>query len=678
MSTTAYTPVPTTLSDIENGSAPPTYPPLRTKALLARLAPTSPPTRIRRTLVFLVVLTLSSILLVFFVFPPNSWSIAFASPFRGQDGAHTVSGGGGVGSSGSLWNTDYALPQDRLQENSSPFFRDSHPTLHSRLFLARAQAEIQARGLDTCKGKLGGAMIDGYLENAVEYCKPSGRTASSPFITCFPAGTAAPQDTQNRWWPYPQSFCHSSNLTHSSGWGGDLPGRGVFGARDQCALTKAGIALDKDMKREMFLGKEFHSGEGGDQPCGETVDHPVLFVPRQDRWNPFHVGEDLVTTFLALTLFSRHAAQSYQPKSLFGSQTVEDELWSSLPGAYIRGGALEQFRKLRKDLEADLEPTAGLQLVFQDSQLPTESLFAPLYDRIGAWTARRTAADALGHGGAPTCFSQAFHSVGAGASLLSGTKVGLKYKCASELVWGASLWLRWVWGLEPVLPGDEKVSAQPALEERALGSSEFVNVLFLSREKFDDATLHRNGGLSTWSDARHILNEADLVVGLRSGLADMCSKLTAVSGSHLTHHPGTLDCTFTNADGLPGSWGVPLHPREAFALGNDGNSTHTGGKALRFATLDPTTTALASQLGMIGRTDVVVSVHAGALGLTLFMPTGRASVIELVPGGVRGNEHFHNMAHMMGLEYVNVGVSKRVNVQSVVDAVKAVVEKRLG
>ncbi|KAJ7482307.1 hypothetical protein B0H11DRAFT_2193385 [Mycena galericulata] len=52
-------------------------------------------------------------------------------------------------------------------------------------------------------------------------------------------------------------------------------------------------------------------------------------------------------------------------------------------------------------------------------------------------------------------------------------------------------------------------------------------------------------------------------------------------------------------------------------------------RAPHFATLDPTTSVFAAQIGAVGRTDVVVSVHAGALGLTLFMSTGRAIVVEL-------------------------------------------------
>ncbi|KAJ7729767.1 hypothetical protein B0H16DRAFT_1586294 [Mycena metata] len=252
-----------------------------------------------------------------------------------------------------------------------------------------------------------------------------------------------------------------------------------------------------------------------------------------------------------------------------------------------------------------------------------------------------------------------------------------------------------------------------------------IQVLFLSREKFDLWTKHsaKSKKLTPWQEARHIANEPELVAGLRAGLAGLCRTVTPVPGRPIAHTRGPHDCTYTDADALPSAWGVRMHGREATALGvavggrgapvqvpathADTASTtpnpRLGGKdtegmvnerrddsppahdtraslpprALRFATLDPTTSALATQLGAIGRADVVVSVHAGALGLSLFLPTGRASVVELVTTGAQGNHHFHNMAHMMGMQYRRVDVKKTVDVSAVVRAVREVVEERL-
>ncbi|KAJ7449198.1 hypothetical protein FB451DRAFT_1375098 [Mycena latifolia] len=724
----AYTPLPAPAQD------PFAYPPGgRTKALLSRLAPTAPPTRIRRLLVLAAVLGLSSTLLVYLIF-----SASLSSPFALSSVLRNPSRGpGSVYADGA----GYTGPGDPR----SPFFRDPHPALHARLFLARAQAEIAARRLDTCGGQLGGRMVDAYLAAAVPYCSASSTSSSNTSheqngsstssITCFPA--RAGDGTPNQWWPYQQAFCASRNLAHSHGWGGDVRRRGLFSGH--CAITEAGATLKANMGGEVFLGTEFDdadnedSKEGhGEQACGERIEHPVLFVPRQDRWNPFHVGEDLVTTFLALTLFSRHVAPS-APSSA--------KLWTALPAALASssssaGTESAKAADLAHQLEAELRGAAGLQLVFQDDHRPTESLFAPLYDRIGAFTPRRTGAEALGVGG-PTCFSTAFHSVGAGASLLSATNIGREHKCASELVWGAGLWLRWVWGLEGAgVPGGsasassvfrrddegagwerESVEGEGAVERRAerweAESGDPVQVLFLSREKFDEFTKHQNKKLLPWQETRHITNEAALKEGLRKGLAGLC-RVGTVGGPE-TPAGGAHECTYTDVNVLPDTWGVRMHALEARALGlagAAGASGPAGGeargsegdvhgdaqtkehppasfppdkraptrrppRALRFATLDPTTTALPTQLGMVGRADVVVSVHAGALGLTLFMPTGRASVVELVTTGAAGNHHFHNMAHMLGMQYVRVDVARTVDVTAVVNAVKKVVEARL-
>jgi hypothetical protein len=145
----------------------------------------------------------------------------------------------------------------------------------------------------------------------------------------------------------------------------------------------------------LFFAQDKNAGEG----CTETFTHPVLFVPRQDRWNPFHVGEDLVTTFLALTLFSRHQSSSTSAST---SSAAEQQLWTALPAAYAKtlsssaSSAKAEFSKLTAELAHEVAHTAGLQLVFTDDYLPTESLFAPLFDRMGAFPPRRMAVEGLG------------------------------------------------------------------------------------------------------------------------------------------------------------------------------------------------------------------------------------------------------------------------------------------
>ncbi|KAF8218167.1 hypothetical protein K438DRAFT_1796463, partial [Mycena galopus ATCC 62051] len=531
----AYSTLPTT-DPHANG-----YPPTKAKTLLSRLSNAAPPTRIRRLLIFVAVLVLSSILLVYVLYSPSL-------SFSGSGSVHYGGYGGGGYNGNYLDNND----QGGIGPDSpnSPFFRDAHPALHTRLFFARAQAEIKARGLDTCSGQLSARMVEGYVEGAVPYCAAtSGDKAAGPAITCFPAGGASSPNSPNKWWPYPQSFCTSQALAHTPGWGGDVPVRGMFTGK--CEVTNWGADLKSAMGREVFLGTEFNEDKNAGESCDETLTHPTLFVHRQDRWNPFHVGEDLVTTFLALTIFSRQPSAATSTPS-----AAEQHLWKALPEAYAK----KEFAGMAATLAGELQHTEGLQIVFQDEYLPTASLFAPLYDRIGAFPPRRMAAEGLGN----TCLARAFHSIGAGASLLSATGVGRAHTCASELVWGAGLWLRWLWGLE-ALPGgvepstyggvvyperraadaaedgDEDEEEQWDVEEEGLErrapvsgrvGADPVQVLFLSREKFDAYTQHANPNhkLTAWQEARHINNEHALVAGLREGLAGLCRVATPVEG----------------------------------------------------------------------------------------------------------------------------------------------------
>ncbi|KAJ7729768.1 hypothetical protein B0H16DRAFT_224527 [Mycena metata] len=436
----AYSSLPTT-----NG-----YPPLQTKTLLARLA-AAPPTRIRRLFPFIAVLVLSSSLVVYFVF--SSVPLSFSS--RLYSDSHFEEADAGTpafgSSTGSTW-TD-AGP-------GSPFFRDTHPALHARLFLARAQAEIRARGLDTCGGQLSVPMVEGYMKAAVPYCEP--RDAGAASITCFPA--RAPS-SPNRWWPYPQSFCAAHHLAHTPGWGGSLQDHGLF--TGSCDLTSAGRALKDSMGGEVFLGSEFiepdallakiqennrnknGGGRGGAGACAENITHPVLFVPRQDRWNPFHVGEDLVTTFLALTLFSltppppsTATSGSWLPSWASSSTTTTTssatsaDLLTALPETYFsllspassshssdspssssanatstaQQQHQQQLQHELTELTHALSHTASLQLVFSDNFIPSENLFAPLWDRIGGRVPRRMGLEGLGVDGGESFRSEGLRS----------------------------------------------------------------------------------------------------------------------------------------------------------------------------------------------------------------------------------------------------------------------------
>ena len=164
--------------------------------------------------------------------------------------------------------------------------------------------------------------------------------------------------------------------------------------------------------------------------------------------------------------------------------------------------------------------------------------------------------------------------------------------CASSITWASSLYYRHLFGLAPV---------------------EAVNVLWLSRAKFDEWAMS-HGDWSRYRAIRHIFNEAELVDRLRRGLR-------AMDGYEEVDDVG---------------WMVP------------------GG--IRFAEIDPSVHSLETQIRYLGHATIVIGSHGGAMGLTLFMPPGQGTVIELAVPEVAVNRHFDIIASQMGMEYEQVRI----------------------
>lgn len=168
-------------------------------------------------------------------------------------------------------------------------------------------------------------------------------------------------------------------------------------------------------------------------------------------------------------------------------------------------------------------------------------------------------------------------------------------------------------------------------------------MLWLSRAKLDSyAQAHQDW--SNWRNLRHIKNEPELIKRIKDGMQALC----AASDSW---------CEFQNAQDEPEDW----------------TQSALGLTPLRFASLDPTVHALETQIHYVGHATVLVSSHGGALGLSLFLPPGDATIVELQVDGVKGNWHFQHMAAEMGHRYELVGIDKDVDV----DAVWSVIQRRI-
>jgi len=146
---------------------------------------------------------------------------------------------------------------------------------------------------------------------------------------------------------------------------------------------------------------------------------------------------------------------------------------------------------------------------------------------------------------------------------------------------------------------------------------------------------------SAWRETRHISNEPELLERLRKELTQVCQ-----DGK----------CRFSDLEDEPERWGV----------GEEGEL-----REVRFGVVDPVAHALDTQIDLVGHTTILVGLHGGALGLSLFLPPGpSASIIEVQSSNVVGNYHFSTMAVEMGHHYTLVETGKEVNLDNIWTAVK--------
>lgn len=148
------------------------------------------------------------------------------------------------------------------------FYRDSTPLRTAMSFYNLAEHEIAQRNdLELCNGQLSKPFIDAYAEQRMEYCHGDGE------IACLPMHRAE----FNNWWPYPTSPCLSTGLRPVKNQ------QRLF--RAECEVTEDGNKLAEEMGGERFLGVEL-DWDGEVTRCNETLERTVVFIGRQDQWNP--------------------------------------------------------------------------------------------------------------------------------------------------------------------------------------------------------------------------------------------------------------------------------------------------------------------------------------------------------------------------------------------------------
>ncbi|WVF66739.1 hypothetical protein IAT40_001481 [Kwoniella sp. CBS 6097] len=605
-------------------------------------------------------------------FPNSPYSTGFTS------GSKAISSGDSYAASSSYGEAQAAAADVLNHLNPSAgqpgtFFRDSYPLKSMLAFWELAEKEVAARGLDTCNGQLSGPLVDAYHQAELTYCAPPGQSegfelvpadnGSAPHshshwkpgdsvipgtkISCSPVH----RSLFSRWWPYPAAPCISTNLR-------TIPGDERKFRAAGCEITEEGQKLKGEMGNERFLGSDVEhipltnendEGDAGQAECTERIERTLLVIGRQDQWNPFHVAEDLITTLVSSFIALRTAPELVNSR---------------------------------------------VQLVFVEGFGMDSNHFTPLWDRMGAWAPRRLSLDPWRKG---TCLTNTIHSVGAGASLLSAMGVGKPYSCASTITWAAAHYYRHLFGLLP--PSLARAQFPPAASEedasaaatlgaveagpdiarraglsltspssssaglqRSQGSRKPINILWLSRAKLDDYAQKHNDW-SNWRDVRHIINEPELIERLRTGLSDLCE------GDGGIEEFGPGGCVFEDAQEVPESWGLTSD------IDQKGDNTPIT-MPIRFATIDPTVHALETQIHYVGHSTILLSSHGGALGLSLFLPPGEGTIIELQVENVQGNFHFQHMAYEMGHQYEVLKIERVVDVEQVWESVRRWVWKR--
>ncbi|WRT65395.1 uncharacterized protein IL334_002338 [Kwoniella shivajii] len=510
---------------------------------------------------------------------------------------------------------------DRLDPSAGQpgtFFRDSFPLKTMLAFWDLAEKEVQARGLDTCNGQLSRELVNAYHSSELAYCTPTGKDEETFQPTTIRTSSHSPHWDPSQPVEGTTIFCSPVQRSSFSNWWPypaapcvatnlrTIPNEARRFRSAGCDVTAEGSRLDDEMGSERFLGSDTDKIVLDDVAAG--------------------CKERIERTMLVIG-----RQDQWNPFH------VAEDLITTLVSAFIATQTAPALIDTR------------VQLVFVEGFGMDTNHFTPLWDRMGAWAPRRLSLDPWTEG---TCLTNTIHSVGAGASLLSAMGVGRSYSCASTITWAASHYYRHLFGLLPPslsLPENLLDSHHASARPRRP-----INVLWLSRAKLDNYAQKHNDW-SNWRDVRHITNEPELIRKFHTELAALCED------SKTTGEFGETGCIYEDAQEVPETWALTSPAMVTSDLDP---------LPIRFASLDPTVHALETQIHYVGHTTILVSSHGGALGLSLFLPPGDGTLIELQVENVAGNYHFEHMAKEMGHNYEVLGIKRNVDVDQVWESVR--------
>ncbi|PNW72430.1 hypothetical protein CHLRE_16g678997v5 [Chlamydomonas reinhardtii] len=366
--------------------------------------------------------------------------------------------------------------------------------------------------------------------------------------------------------------------------------------------------------------------------------HPVLLLTRWDTTNAFHSLEEVVTTFISLAVLNDERLVDQ------GLQVV---IADGKPDGYYL------------DVWASLSRPYPLRILSRNPWAPG------------------------------TCLSRSLHNTFAGTSLLTSMGAALATQCRSPVVAGAALWLRHM--LAPAIQPPVRSGFKVPLQNKGVVRK---TVVWISRRNFE---AQKRDSFTSWQHTRMFGNEGELVLELqrevwrwndgacmRAGLAqsfpdtgrrlladrlrqrraERLRRLQALIEGHDTGARSALPsgeasylADLLSEDAMEG----PDAAGAASAAGAGGRRALLGGGKCRQSSVlfDLRLLELSDvpfypdQLQVLGNAAIVAGGHGAGLANMMWLPPGKGGVLELHHNS-GGNQHYHNLAHMLGHRYAAV------------------------
>ncbi|GFR47853.1 hypothetical protein Agub_g9636, partial [Astrephomene gubernaculifera] len=382
-----------------------------------------------------------------------------------------------------------------------------------------------------------------------------------------------------------------------------------------CALPGT-TAVNSSSKTSRAAPASHTGGSSSSSSRGPPpVLHPVLLLTRWDPTNALHSLEEAVTAFVTLAVLD----------------------------------------------DPDLR-TQGLQVVVADGK--PDGFFLDVWAALSRPYPLRLLARQPWP--ADTCLTRSLHSASGGPSILTSMGVVQRTNCRSPVAVGAALWLRYMLApaLQPLLHSPFKANLQtPGVTHKT--------VVWISRRNFEAAS---RDSLSPWQEQRRFSNEGEVVLELQREVWRWNDEACLRSGmpksfgdSGRQRRRQLRSALLRGVDSGEGKQlGVVLGAAEQqqqqlqqqrgrrLQGGSSSPRCRPANVFFELRVVDLSSLPLyPDQLQVLGTASILAGAHGAGLANIMWLPPGRGGVLELQHNSA-GNQHYHNMAALLGHQYVAV------------------------